>query len=138
MKTKIRSGFEEIPHTADWSIRVWAPDLGELLRQSAAGMQALIGVQYADAKRNQRFIDLQAEDPESLLVAFLNDLLFWMEMEQTASDRFLLTLDDYHLTGIGEFGKISAINKEIKAVTFHRLEIKTVNAVLETTIVFDV
>ena len=31
-------GFEEIRHTADWALRVWASNLSELLTEAARGM----------------------------------------------------------------------------------------------------
>jgi len=138
MKTKKRAGFEEVPHTADWSIRVWAPDLAELFVQAAAGMQTLMGVSYAGVERKERQIDVRADDAESLLVTFLNELLFWIEMEKCACDRFSLSLDGYHLTGRGECGKTLSIGKEIKAVTYHRLKIDAGEESFQTTIVFDV
>ncbi len=40
-------GYEEIPHTADWSIRVWAEDLAGLLAESARGMNWLAGARVS-------------------------------------------------------------------------------------------
>jgi len=37
MNEKSLSGFEEIRHTADWALRVWAPDLSTLFTQAAQG-----------------------------------------------------------------------------------------------------
>src|SRR5512145_2314851 len=36
-------GFEEIAHTADWSVRVWAPDLPSLFGEAARAMNSLAG-----------------------------------------------------------------------------------------------
>ena len=36
-------GFEEISHTADWSARVWAPDLPSLFTEAARAMNSLSG-----------------------------------------------------------------------------------------------
>jgi SHS2 domain-containing protein len=44
-------GYEEIPHTADWSIRVWAEDMPGLLAESARGMNWLAGVKLAESPR---------------------------------------------------------------------------------------
>jgi SHS2 domain-containing protein len=138
MKSKSQAGFEEIPHTADWSIRIWAPDLEELFIQAANGMQTLMGLKFAEIKRERREIDVRAEDTEGLLVAFLNELLFRLEIEKCACDRFSLSLDGYHLTGWGECGRVLSINKEIKAVTYHRLKIDSNADGFNTTVVFDV
>ena len=37
-------GYREIEHTADWELKVWAPDLRGLLEQAARGMYALSGI----------------------------------------------------------------------------------------------
>ena len=138
METKNRSGFKELPHTADLALKVWAPNLAELLRQAAAGIHELIGLRLVPGQRIQKSIDLRAEDAEGLLVGFLNELLFWIEADHIACDRFSLVLDGYHLTGFGECEQIGEIRKEIKAVTYHQLKISSGENMLETTIVFDV
>ncbi len=43
--------FEEIPHTADWSIRVWADDLAGLLAEFARGMNWLAGAELSEGPR---------------------------------------------------------------------------------------
>ena len=40
----MESGFLELPHTADWAVRVWAADLPALFAAAANGMNSLAGV----------------------------------------------------------------------------------------------
>ena len=68
----------------------------------------------------------------------LGELLFLVEDEDLAFDGFLLTVDDTSLVARLEGGSILSRSKEIKAVTYHRLEISETKRGLETSIIFDV
>ncbi|MFM8320344.1 MAG: archease [Chloroflexota bacterium] len=136
-------GFREIAHTADWELEAWAPDLAGLLEQAARGMYALAGARLADGLRLQRRLALDAPDRESLLVAFLSELLWLGESQALAFDGF--RLDITHPAGAGlqlsaalNGAGLAAIEKEIKAVTWHRLAIQDANQGLRVRIVFDV
>lgn len=144
MTGDMTAGFEEIEHTADWELHVWSPDLRTLLEQAARGMYALSGTQIAADDRLAQAIELEAADAESLLVTFLAELLFLGEQDGLAFDRFDLQIDEdpgqnrLHLTGQMEGGRIIAQAKEIKAVTYHRLQIERSEKGLEVRVVFDV
>ncbi|MEJ5248455.1 MAG: archease [Caldilinea sp.] len=136
-------GYEEIEHTADWALRVWAPDLPELLSEAARGMNALAGVKLNTTNRASRPIHLTAPDAESLLVAFLSELLYLAEQENLAFDSFDLNIDaqaqdGLQLDGVLHGASIAEISKAIKAVTFHNLHIQKTPDGLEATVVFDV
>lgn len=138
MNEKSLSGFEEIRHTADWALRVWAPDLSTLFAQAAQGMYRLEGVEIAPTPRVERQISVNGEDAESLLVAFLNELLYLQETERLAFDTFQCVIKDHSLDVKAQGGPINHLNKAIKAVTFHNLSIRTTSQGLETTLTFDV
>ncbi|TDA63280.1 MAG: archease [Chloroflexi bacterium] len=134
----MRSGYKEIQHTADWALQVWAPDLTGLMQQAALGMIALMGARLRHDRRLERTIMVSADDNESLLVAFLNSILYEMELDSVGFDRFELKLDGLKLHARLAGAPLLELQKSIKAVTFHNLEIRPVEAGLETTIVFDV
>jgi protein archease len=131
-------GYREIEHTADWELEVWASDTGGLLEQAARGMYALSGVCLEQTQVEQRELELQAEDAESLLVVFLGELLHFIEQDNLAFDDFQIELDGYalraHLTG----SRVHKIDKEIKAVTYHNLQVRQTGLGLYVNIVFDV
>ncbi len=132
------AGFHEIEHTADWEIHVWAPDLADLFEQAARGMYSISGMQISPDNRQSRQIDLHASDAESLLVRFLSELLYLGDEEKIAFDRFALQLDSYNLHAVLQGGELLGRSKEIKAVTYHRLNIRPTSNGLEVNIVFDV
>ena len=132
-------GFREHAHTADWELEAWAPDLPSLLEQAARGMYALSGMQLQTSLPQTHTITLQADDAESLLVRFLSELL-WLEEEQGLGfDRFSITIDDQlnlqaELNGFA----IANLDREIKAVTYHNLQVENTSQGLRVNIVFDV
>lgn len=138
METKNRSGFEEVRHTADLALRVWAPEINELFQLSAAGMQALMGVEISNDPGEHKTIEFSAIDDESLLAKFLNEILYWIEAERIASDHYDLEIKRCHLFGHCTPSTVLRIRKEIKAVTFHQLKVEHHMDQFETTIIFDV
>lgn len=131
--------FEEIDHTADLAIRVVAKDLSALLEEAAKAVMVLSGIDLESGPSIKKVVHLTANDPESLLVQWLEELLFNIEVKDRGSLDFSIMIKDrYHLTATLKLVPISGISRSIKAVTFHDLSIKTVEDRLETIIVFDV
>jgi SHS2 domain-containing protein len=132
------SGYRENPHTADWELEVWAGDLPGLFEQAARGMYALAGVSLKSGPRQVRHLELEAIDAESLLVQFLEELLYLQAMAGLAFDQFKLHVSQVKLGADLEGAPLATLQKEIKAVTFHNLHIQKEQRGLVVTIVFDV
>lgn len=131
-------GFEEISHTADWSAHVWAPDRPSLFAECARAMNALSGTLIGSGPRFQQTFEAEAPDLESLLVAFLSELVYYQEQENLAFDRFEVQVESGRLKVEMDGGQIASVDKAIKAVTYHNLKIQETDRGWETTIVFDV
>lgn len=133
------SGFEEIDHTADWAYRVWAPSLEELFIQAAISLFTLAGIQLVKGVQVKREIELCGIDYESLLVAWLNELLYLRESENLGFNYFeILNLGPQNLKIYLRGAPIQDWTKFIKAVTYHNLSIKKNDQGFETTLVLDV
>jgi len=130
--------YEEIPHTADWSIRVWADDLAGLLAESARGMYWLAEAEFVDRPRIKRSFETEGIDGESLLVAFLSELVYYAEQEYAGFDDFEISIENDKLKVEMEGAPLNSLSKAIKAVTWHKLEIRESARGLEVEIVFDV
>jgi SHS2 domain-containing protein len=135
MKT---AGFEEIEHTADWALRVWAPDLPGLLEQAARGMYSLSGLEFAEGQRVERELQVEAADNEGLLVNFLTELLHILDDRGLAFDDFRLIVSEHSVEAHLRGGKVKQRKKEIKAVTYHNLTVRKMPSGFSTEIVFDV
>jgi SHS2 domain-containing protein len=132
------TGYLEIEHTADWELKVWAPDLSTLFEQAALGMYSLAGAIFQTEPRISRSIELQNVDEESLLVDFLSELLYFSEVERAGFDSFEICFNGNVLNANLFGAPLETLSKEIKAVTYHNLAIIKGAAGLEVSIVFDV
>ncbi len=131
-------GFEEISHTADWSVRVWAQDLLSLFVESARAMNSLAGIVIGKGLRLKQEFEVVGPDAESLLVAFLSELIFYQEQENLAFDLFELRVESQKLNVEMEGGQFASADKAIKAVTYHNMKIEKTSSGVEVVIVFDV
>ena len=133
-------GFEEVEHTADWALRVRGRDLRELLTNAARGMSSLLVPDPSTIPTNvERRFELEAFDAESLLVEWLSELAYWAEADLLVFRDFeLARVTANHLEAVARGGQVTSMQKAIKAVTYHNLEIVQTDHGLEATIVFDV
>ncbi|PJH74410.1 MAG: protein archease [Anaerolineae bacterium CG_4_9_14_0_8_um_filter_58_9] len=131
-------GFEEIVHTADWALRVWADNLEGLFAEAARGMYALSGANQAEGPKVKRTFETQAQDAESLLVAFLSELVYALEQEGVIFDEFDVQVEGTKLKVEMSGAPILSLTKAIKAVTYHNLQVRPTARGYEVEIVFDV
>lgn len=132
--------FEIVEHTADWAIRVTAPDLAALFTYAAQGMNSLLLSRPETVPLDiEREVLLEAYDAESLLVDWLGELVYWAEMEQIIMHEFdLQHISPTILRAKVRGGRASVLDKHIKAVTYHNLAIEDTPEGLQATLVFDV
>ncbi|MBZ5680488.1 MAG: archease [Acidobacteriia bacterium] len=131
--------FEEIEHTADWAFRVTGRELGDLLENAARAMQALDGVAPNGEPSATREIEAQGIDRESLLVNWLNEILFLEQTHQLVCERFhIYELNDYRLRARVETRECQESQTHIKAATFHNLKVRETSEGLEAEVVLDV
>lgn len=130
--------YEEIDHTADWAFRVTAPTLPELFTNAAAAIFALEGAIDTQSTFT-REVQVEGMDRETLLVNWLNELLFLQETRRETYQKFELTqFSDTALRATIHGAPSSPTMKFIKAVTFHDLELVQTETGWKTTIVVDV
>lgn len=134
------NNFEEIEHTADWALRIRGRDWPEFLINAAQGMTSLLVTDPAAIPLTQeRPLELAAYDAESLLVNWLSELAYWAEQEQLLFREFILSeVSPTHLQAIVRGGRVSTLQKHIKAVTYHNLAVIQTEQGLEAIVVFDV
>lgn len=138
MQTQSLSGYRELPHTADWELEVWAPDLATLLEQAARGMYHLCEAKLCSHPRLTRRIELILIEPEILLIDFLTELLFLTESEELGFDEFNLKVENNRLIANVTGATLESLSKEIKAVTYHNINIREIGSELKAKVVFDV
>jgi len=131
--------FEQVEHTADLALRVFAESLDELFATAASAMFS----QLADLTRvvatSQVQVVLEAPGAESLLVDWLNELLYLHETRGEVYTEFTFDeLSRRRLRATVCGGKAAQTYTIIKAATYHDLSIREAHDGLVATIVFDV
>jgi riboflavin kinase/FMN adenylyltransferase len=133
--------YQEVEHTADRALRVWGQDVPALFVGAAKGMYNLMSDLGEEGLVTTawREVSLQAMDRESLLVDWLNELLYLAEVEELLFVDFQIeSLTETTL--VARAGGIHAqvTKADIKAATFHDLAIAPDDSGWSTLITFDV
>lgn len=135
--------YELIEHTADIGIRVKGCDLKDLFKKAALAMFDII-TQRPKLKRGREekiTIQQKADNLEELFINWLNELLSLSATKELIFEDFNIhNLDENNLeaTVTGSNFKNYKINTEIKAATYHELELKKTAAGWEGEVIFDV
>jgi len=122
--------YELIDHTADVGLKAYGKNLSEAFQNAAKGMFDIITDSSEIEPVGQYDIQLEAADLEQLLVDFLSELLFLNSAQNLVFGFFKVELDEnknsLSARVFGEKFNISKhkIGAEIKAVTYHMLEVK--------------
>ena len=138
------SSYEFFNHTADVGLTARGRSLPGLFDAAGRGLMALL-VDPATAHPGgiRERIRAEAPDRETLLVNWLNQILFLFSVQQMVFCRFhIRTLTDTFIEAEGE-GELfdpgrHAVLREVKAATFRELDIKESSGIWQTKVVFDV
>lgn len=120
---------ETFDHTADVGIAATADTLEELLEALAEGMADYICPRSAVRADESRLIVVQAQDVEALAVDFLTEVLVVMETDRFLPARVVVQqASEQHVAAelVGEPFDPARHEyvHEVKAVTYHKLEIR--------------
>ena len=90
--------FQEIEHTADWAFRAHGRDLAQLFATAARGMFELQGSTGSGETSVAREVAVSGVDRETLLVNWMNELLYLQETQHETYSRFeVMEISDTHL-----------------------------------------
>ena len=141
------SGFKEVEHTADVGIQVSGTSREELFANSLFGMYYTL---YGNiAVRNEMSISLRltAMTLEDLLVSWLSEMNYNLMIKKfIAADINRLSIKDAdgifkleaRLNGDTSTHYDEFLQTEIKAITYHQLEISQNSGIYSTRIIFDI
>jgi SHS2 domain-containing protein len=124
----MRKDFEILDHTADVGIIAYGADLKQAFANAARALFSLITELDDVGEVLYQDIELTASDEESLLVAWLNELVYRFDTEGVLFKRFDITqLDETYLKakGYGEKADISkhSLKTGVKGATYHMLKV---------------
>jgi SHS2 domain-containing protein len=131
--------FEEIEHTADRAFRAYGRDLRELFLNAARAVLAMEGATEGAAPTTARDVRVEGIDRETLLVNWLNELLYLQERHgESYSGIRIAELSERRLAATLAGATASTRRRKIKAVTFHGLQVTQGDEGWQATIVVDV
>ena len=122
--------FDILDHTADIGLIVYGQDLKTLFENAGEAFFHLITDLKRVRQREERRIELKGENLERLMVDWLNELLYLHEVEN-----FLFKKFEVEVVGEQEGLKarmkgesfqegVHLIKTEVKAVTYHQVQVK--------------
>ncbi len=119
--------YNLLEHTADSMIKAFGSTVEECFGNAAYGMfDQMIDASRVEPKRKVN-IEVTGDDLDSLLYNFLSELLFIFDAKKLVLAEFEVRIRDHALscTARGEpfDPRKHAPKKEIKAVTYHMLEV---------------
>ncbi len=121
--------FEILEHTADVGIIARGETLEQAFINAARGMFSLMAEASDTEETKRRDIELKAADRESLLVAWLNELIYIFDAEGILFSRFeVASLTNTKLAAVA-YGERANVLKHglkmgIKAATYHMLKVE--------------
>ena len=122
--------WQTFDHTADLGLRIHAPDLTDLFRTAGEGLFDIILANRAQVNPVDRVeVSLSADSVETLLIDWLNELIFLSETGHRFFNRFDVTVDpDGHRLSAVVYGEPidparHVIDHEVKAATRHGVSV---------------
>jgi len=120
--------FEILNHTADVGIIAYGADMSQAFANAAKGLFSLITELDDVEEVLHRDIELTAPDEESLLVEWLNELVYQFDTENILFKRFdIIQLDKTQLKARSYGEKVDSsrhkLKTGVKAATYHMLKV---------------
>lgn len=131
-------GFKVIPHTADLAIEVTGGSMAELLESAMLGFRFLVGGEKPFIQNTTEIFSIGALDKESLLVRFLNHLVYLFDTTGFLPAAVNIEIDGLAFKAVvtGEIFDGTARHC-VKAATYHGLEVAEKNGFLSAQIILD-
>ena len=139
----MNKAFEVIDHTADVGIIAYGADIEELF--SNAGLALFNLITELESIENRFHLDLEvsSEDIDSLLIEWLNELIYLFDVKHVLFNRFditNLTHNGLQATCYGEdFNAMKhTIKVGVKAATYHMLKVDKSNDGFKAQVILDI
>jgi len=135
------NGYEILEHTADVGVRAHAPTATSLFEQTTRGLCDIAGIWQHGSGRAVE-IDVEARDREGVLVDWLNEVLYVhdsgnvavcsVEVDEASEKRARGRIT------VRPLGEESETAIQVKAVTYHQLEVRETASGWSATVFFDI
>ncbi len=133
--------YEILDHPADLKIRAFGKDLPEVFMNMAMAIAYEQSPSPAPAEEPGEEIVLESDDLSTFLVDWLSEILYRSEVNKKVYFDFEITEfseNPYKIKARIKGAPVETKNTDIKAVTYHDLEIKKIGDKWEAIIIFDI
>jgi SHS2 domain-containing protein len=135
--------FEILEHTADIGVRAFGSSTAELFENAALAIQS-IALDSTDVEPRQEYpLNVSGTDLESLLVNWLNEIVYYLDGPRVAMSRIRVeSVTDSNVTGQG-WGEPRDPKRHppqlvVKAATYHQLSIRQENGLWTAEVYLDI
>jgi SHS2 domain-containing protein len=128
---------------ADLLVEGWGPTLGDAFAQVAYAMTNAVTPLDGIQEREEFMVEAEGSDLNSLLLHFLEEMLFHLDLDGLVARRLEVAVDEekllVHAKGFGEHFTQAThrVGIAVKAVTYHMMEIRKEPAGYRVRLVFD-
>jgi SHS2 domain-containing protein len=133
--------YEFVEHTADITFKAYGRDLNQLFENAAEALESTLIMLEAVALSATTTIEMTSDSCDDLLYDWLAELLVMFEVNRFAVKKCIVNITGLSLRAECWGERIDpnkhTLNTEVKAVTYHNLQIKK-NKVYHTEITLDV
>jgi SHS2 domain-containing protein len=134
--------YELIDHTADFGIRVLGTDAADLFRNGASALTDLITDARMVKSTHACHVRVSGDDWQDLMVNWLRELLYmWAGEEKLIEDVDVESIRENEIEAIVRFETYSpqrhVLKNEIKAVTYHQIQVFDSGNGWQAQIIFD-
>ena len=135
--------YEVFEHTADIGLHAYGQTLPKLCANAAAGMESLMVASEQVEIKVSREVSVEGHDLVSLLVSWLNELIFLFDTEYLLLRQIeIITFTETHLTATVSGEPYDStrhdLSSAIKAVTWHEATVKSEAEGYKARIIFDI
>src|SRR5690349_21408225 len=121
--------FEILEHPADIGFRTFADSLPELYANAALAMLSIADDPESAAPAHEYMIRIESGDRESLMVDWLNEVLYWFDGKRIAFHDFRVSQSDGAALEAIARGEPREAERHrarliVKAVTYHQLRVE--------------
>jgi SHS2 domain-containing protein len=134
-------GYEILEHTADVGLRARAATVTTLFEQTTRGLCDIAGI-WQDAPGSSVAIDVEARDREGLIVDWLNEVLYLHDSRNVAVGSVEVDeVSEQRARGrvtVHPLGEGAETAIQVKAVTYHQLDVREIPSGWSATVFFDI
>jgi len=135
--------YKVFEHTADIGLHAYGSTLSELFIHAAQGMESLMVPPEQIRIQVSRQLEVDGHDSVSLLIAWLNELIFLFDTEYLIFCQFEVeSLTETHVRGRASGEPYDAqrheLSSAIKAVTWHEAVVEQTDDGYKARLIFDI